>query len=84
MPQNRCRYQVDRTDSAVTVARAVSAGNSGPSSPSGSRIIGHLNATRRRVRGDRDSEVSSFSYQLRRSCSSGDTSTEEEPEEAAA
>jgi len=85
LPQNRCRYRVDRTDSVVAVARAASAGNSGPSSPGGSRIIGHLKATRRRVRGDRDCEVSSFSSQLRRSCSSGDTLTEqEEPEEAAA
>jgi hypothetical protein len=83
-PQNRCRYRVNRTDRAVAVARATSAGNSGPSSPGGLRIIGHLKATRRRVRGDRDSEVSSFSSQLRRSCLSGDTSTEEEPEEAAA
>jgi hypothetical protein len=50
-------------DSAVAVAHAASAGNSGPSSPGGSRIIGHLKATRRRVRGDRDSEVSSYSSQ---------------------
>jgi hypothetical protein len=84
LPQNRCRYRINRMDSAVAVARTASAGNSGPSTPGGSCIIGHLKATRRRVRGDRDSEVSSFSSQLRRSCSSGDTSTEEEPEEAAA
>ena len=72
LPQNRCRYRINRMDSAVAVARTASAGNSGPSTPGGSCIIGHLKATRRRVRGDRDSEVSSFSYQLRRSCSLSD------------
>ncbi len=79
-PQSKCRCRVERVARAAVPTRTARIGNSGPSSPGGSRRNGQP-TTRRSVLGDMDRAVSNFSSQLRRSYSSGDTTVEEEEEE---
>ena len=81
-PQSKCRCRVERAARAIVHTRTARTGNSGSSSPGGSRNNGHPK-TRRSVLGDIDRATSNFSSHLRRSHSSGDTEGEEEAVAAA-